>query len=183
VCCGGLRSAQGAISLTFHLYHWKFSGFLYKCVHCIPALALLPHTYHLMPTVKHLLSKVSNQSTPSEDVAQRLDTLATCIPILASSDMYVAIGHVLIEIFKHVLTVWNTVYLFKSVCQKVHVQYCIFLLHFSSQICFSSFICWSCAALLCCGRIYFALFSDVYLCLIGSSSQGKNGTCYFETHS
>jgi hypothetical protein len=41
-----------------------------------------------------------------------LDTLATCIPLLASSDMYVAIGHVpvLIEIFKHVLAVWNTVH-------------------------------------------------------------------------
>jgi hypothetical protein len=38
-----------------------------------------------------------------------LDTLATCIPLFASSDMYVAIGHVLIEIFKHVLAVWNTV--------------------------------------------------------------------------
>jgi hypothetical protein len=36
---------------------------------CIPALALLPRTYHLMTTVKHLLSKVSNQSAPSEDVA------------------------------------------------------------------------------------------------------------------
>jgi hypothetical protein len=46
-------------------------------------------------------------------VALWLDTLATCtgIPLLASSDMYsyVAIGHVLIEIFKHVLAVWNTV--------------------------------------------------------------------------
>jgi hypothetical protein len=68
------------------------------------------YVVHLMPTVKHLLSKVSNQSAPSEDVALLLDTLATCIPLLASSDMYVTIGHVLIEIFKHVLTVWNTVY-------------------------------------------------------------------------
>jgi hypothetical protein len=40
-----------------------------------------------------------------------LDTLATYIPLLASSGMYVAIGHVLIEIFKHVLAVWNTVWL------------------------------------------------------------------------
>jgi hypothetical protein len=37
--------------------------------HCIPALALLLRTYHLMPTLKHLLSKVSNQSALYEDVA------------------------------------------------------------------------------------------------------------------
>jgi hypothetical protein len=61
-----------------------------KHPHCSPALALLPCTYHLMPRVKHLLSTVSNQSTPYEDVAlwlESLDTLATCIPILASSDI------------------------------------------------------------------------------------------------
>jgi hypothetical protein len=54
-----------------------------------------------------LVVKSVQSERPSEDVALWLDTLATCIPLLASSDMYVAIGHVLIEIFKHVLAVWN----------------------------------------------------------------------------
>jgi hypothetical protein len=55
-------------------------------------LPYIPRTYHLMLRVKHLLSKVSNQSAPSEDVALWLDTLATCIPLLTSSEMYVAMG-------------------------------------------------------------------------------------------
>jgi hypothetical protein len=45
---------------------------------------------------------------------------ATCIPLFASSDMYVAIGHVLIEIFKHVLAVWNTVCC-HSTCTAMHL--------------------------------------------------------------
>jgi hypothetical protein len=43
-------------------------------MHNIPALTLLRRTYHLIPRVKYLLSKVSNQNAPSEDVVLYLDT-------------------------------------------------------------------------------------------------------------
>jgi hypothetical protein len=64
-----LNKIQYFIVTFLRLGFLMFLGIYSYSTHCIPALALLPRTYHLMPTVKHLLSKVSNQSAPSEDVA------------------------------------------------------------------------------------------------------------------
>jgi hypothetical protein len=43
------------------------------------------------------VARLSNQSTPSEDEALWLDSLATSVPLLASSVMYVATGQVLFD--------------------------------------------------------------------------------------
>jgi hypothetical protein len=58
---------------------------LYSCT------CLLPHTSHLMPTVEHLLLACPIRAT------HWLDIRATSVPLLASSDVYVATGQVLFD--------------------------------------------------------------------------------------